>query len=221
MSFRLCSRGAQRSRRRALAGARRGRRRRAGGVRALAAREYSAGQRALALAAAPRGVPKNTTSPPRSPGPGPMSSTRSAARITSGSCSTTSSVLPASRRRCSTPISAADVARVQADARLVEDEQGVDQRGAERGGEVDALHLAAAERARLAVEREVAEPDVDQVAQPGADLAEQQLGRLVERRGQAQLVEERAGSASIGSSIDVVDGEPGLRRRAARAAPRA
>ena len=38
---------------------------------------------------------------------------------------------------------AAHVARVQADARLVEHEQRVDQRGAERGGQVDALHLAA------------------------------------------------------------------------------
>ena len=37
---------------------------------------------------------------PRSPGPGPMSIRRSAASITAGSCSTTTSVLPASRRRC-------------------------------------------------------------------------------------------------------------------------
>jgi hypothetical protein len=38
---------------------------------------------------------------------------------------------------------AAHVARVQPDARLVEHEQRVDQRGAERGRQVDALHLAA------------------------------------------------------------------------------
>ncbi len=44
-------------------------------------------------------VPEKTTSPPREPGPGPMSITRSAARISSGSCSTTSRVLPASRSR--------------------------------------------------------------------------------------------------------------------------
>ncbi|MNT06010.1 hypothetical protein D3C72_1406580 [compost metagenome] len=43
--------------------------------------------------------PSNTICPPRAPGPGPMSITRSAASITAGSCSTTTSVLPASRRR--------------------------------------------------------------------------------------------------------------------------
>jgi hypothetical protein len=52
-------------------------------------------------------------------------------------------VLPASRRRVHDPDDAAHVARVQADAGLVEHEQGVHQRGAERGGQVDALHLAA------------------------------------------------------------------------------
>src|SRR5205085_92714 len=66
----------------------------------------------------------------------------------------------------------------QPDRRLVEHEQRVDQRGAERGGEVDALHLAARERARLAIERQVAQADVAEEAQPRADLVEQQLGRL-------------------------------------------
>ena len=48
--------------------------------------------------------PKNTISPPRSPGPGPMSRMRSAANMICGSCSTTTSVLPASRRRFITSI---------------------------------------------------------------------------------------------------------------------
>ena len=39
------------------------------------------------------------------------------------------------------------VARVEPDARLIQDEQSVHQRGAERGGEVDPLHFAPAERA--------------------------------------------------------------------------
>jgi hypothetical protein len=67
---------------------------------------------------------------------------------------------------------AVHVARVQADAGLVQHEQRVDQRGAQRGGQVDALHLAAAERAALAVQRQVADADVAQVLQPGADLVE-------------------------------------------------
>ena len=45
------------------------------------------------------GGPKNTISPPRSPGPGPMSMIRSASNMICGSCSTTTSELPASRRR--------------------------------------------------------------------------------------------------------------------------
>ena len=48
------------------------------------------------------GVSKATISPPRSPAPGPMSSSLSAASMICGSCSTTTSELPASRRRCIT-----------------------------------------------------------------------------------------------------------------------
>ena len=48
------------------------------------------------------GVPRNTISPPRSPGPGPMSTIRSAASITCGSCSTTRRVFPAALSLCST-----------------------------------------------------------------------------------------------------------------------
>ena len=45
--------------------------------------------------------PDTTTLPPCSPAPGPMSTTQSAARIVSSSCSTTISVLPRSRSRVS------------------------------------------------------------------------------------------------------------------------
>ncbi len=47
------------------------------------------------------GVPSNTTRPPSVPAPGPMSTTWSASAMTSGSCSTTSTVLPLSRSRSS------------------------------------------------------------------------------------------------------------------------
>ena len=60
------------------------------------------------------------------------------------------------------------VARVQADRRLVEHVERVHQPGAERVGERDPLGLAAGQRARLAVEREVAEPDVAQEPEPGS-----------------------------------------------------
>jgi hypothetical protein len=61
---------------------------------------------------------------------------------------------------------------------LVQHKQGVDQRGTQRCGEVDALHLAAAERAALPVQREVANAHVAQVAQAGVDLFKQQLEGL-------------------------------------------
>ena len=48
-------------------------------------------------------VPDATISPPNSPAAGPMSMTWSAVLITSGSCSTTTSVFPRSRRPVSVP----------------------------------------------------------------------------------------------------------------------
>ncbi len=83
-----------------------------------------------------------------------------------------------------------DVAGVEPHARLVEDEEGVHERGAQRGRQVDALDLAAGERARLPIERQVAEADVDQVPEAGANLAQQQVRRLVERPGQRERAEE-------------------------------
>ncbi len=58
----------------------------------------------------------------------------------------------------------AAVARMQADGRLVEHVERIDQRRADRGGEIDALQLAAGERARLAVEREIFQTDADQIS---------------------------------------------------------
>jgi hypothetical protein len=84
------------------------------------------------------------------------------------------------------------VARVQADRRFVEHEQRVDQRGAERGRQVDALHFAAGQRARLAVQVQIAEADRGEVAEPRADFGQQFFGRRVERRRQAQCVHHGA-----------------------------
>ena len=70
---------------------------------------------------------------------------------------------------------AVHVSWVQADAGLVEHEQGVDEAGAQGGGEVDALHFAAAERAALAVEGEVTNAHVTQVFEASGDFFEEQL----------------------------------------------
>ena len=50
------------------------------------------------------GVPCATICPPCSPAPGPISTTQSACRIISSSCSTTITLLPKSRRWCSVAI---------------------------------------------------------------------------------------------------------------------
>ena len=78
------------------------------------------------------------------------------------------------------------VPRVQADRGLVEHVQRIDQPGAERVGERDALRLAARERAGLAVEREVAEPDVAEEAEAGSELVEDEGGDLPLERRQAR-----------------------------------
>ena len=95
-------------------------------------------------------MPSKSTRPPRLPAPGPRSITWSAASIASGSCSTTTTVLPrsaslrrmASSRRVSTAcrpiVGSSSTYRVP-----VSD-------AAERRGEADALRLPARERARRA-----------------------------------------------------------------------
>jgi hypothetical protein len=82
------------------------------------------------------------------------------------------------------------VARMKPDRWLVQHEQRIDQRRTERRGQVDPLHLATRQRAALAVEGEVAEADIDQERQTGAQLVEQHLDRFVERGRQLDLVEE-------------------------------
>jgi hypothetical protein len=63
------------------------------------------------------------------------------------------------------------VALVQADARLVENVEDAGELRADLRREPDALRLAAGKRAALAVEREVAEPDLVEKAEPLQDFA--------------------------------------------------
>ena len=186
--------------------------RRAHGVRRPAPRPCGPDRYAAVSVSAPAassaGVPLKTIRPPCSPGPGPD------VEDAVGREHDLRVVLDDQQRVAGVaqPLHHLDhaphVARVQADRRLVEHEQRVDQRGAERGREVDALHLAAGQRARLAVERQVAEADAHQEVEARADLAEQQVGGLVERRRQRQRGEEAA-DALDRQQHQVVDVEPG------------
>ncbi len=106
---------------------------------------------------------------------------------------------------------AVQVARVQADAGLVEHEQRLHQRGAQRRGQVDALHLAAGQRAALAIQRQVAQAHVAQVLQARAHLGQQQLERVVQHQArQRQFIEEPA-DALDRHQHQVVHGEAGQR----------
>ena len=70
------------------------------------------------------------------------------------------------------------VALVQADRGLVEDVEHADQRRADLRGQPDALRLAARQRRRGAVQRQVADADVVEEAQALLDLAQDQPGDL-------------------------------------------
>ncbi len=85
---------------------------------------------------------------------------------------------------------ASHVARMQTDRRLIEHEERIDERRTERGGEIDALHLAARERARLPIERQVPEPHPDEEVEPRSHLTQEKIGRLVERRRKHESGEE-------------------------------
>ena len=70
------------------------------------------------------------------------------------------------------------VARMQADGWLVEDVHRAHERTAQGGCQVDALALAARQRRRQAVQRQVAHTHVTQVLKTAVDLGEQTLGNL-------------------------------------------
>ena len=113
-------------------------------------------------------------------------------------------------------VDATHVARVQADRGLVQHEQGVDEAGAQGGGEVDALHLAAAERAALPIQRQVVQPHVAQILQARADLVQQELQRHVKHGARQRQPIEEAAQALDGELHQVVQAQArqGLELRA-------
>ena len=120
---------------------------------------------------------------PPAPPSGPRSMIQSAVLITSRLCSTTSTVLPASTKSCSTLSSMLDVGEVQAGGRLVEQVQRL--AGAlldQFAGQLDPLGLAAGERGRRLAELQVVEAHVVQRLQLVADVGNvlEQLERLLD-----------------------------------------
>ncbi len=87
------------------------------------------------------------------------------------------------------------VPRVQADRRFVQHVQRADQCRPERGGEIDPLRLAARQRRRQAVQRQVVETDVAQERQAPPDLLQDLVGNRRFPLAQLQAAEERLGFA--------------------------
>ena len=114
------------------------------------------------LRAISSGLPCATRWPPASPAPGPRSTTKSARRMVSSSCSTTSTVLPRSRKLLERAEQAIVIARVQADRRLVQHVQHAAQARADLRGEANALRFAAGQRGGGAIQAEIAESDGEQ-----------------------------------------------------------
>ena len=87
------------------------------------------------------------------------------------------------------------VALVEADRRLVEDVEDADELRADLRREPQPLRLAARERRRCAVEREVADSDVVEEGEPLADLLHDPVADQLLGRRQPELVEERRAPA--------------------------
>ena len=133
------------------------------------------------LARSPSTVPSKTTCRRRVPAPGPRSTTWSAIAITSGLCSTTSTVLPLSRSRSSRSFIRWMSWGCSPIVGLVEDVGDVGERRAEVADHLDALRLAARQRARRTVEGQVAEPDLDERVEGVLQRRQQRRdGRLVQ-----------------------------------------
>ena len=92
------------------------------------------------------------------------------------------------------------VALVEPDRRLVEDVEDAHQRRPDLGRQPDPLGLAAGQGDRRPVEGQVVEPDVDEEAEPGADLLEDLVGDRPLALGEAS-----SAGAATQSSASVID----------------
>ena len=99
-----------------------------------------------------------------------------------------------------------DIAGVQADAWFVKNEQGIDQRRSQGGGQIDALHLSSRQRSRLAVQRQVGKPYLLKVAEPRYDFLDQGISRFIERFRQNERFKKIEARVN-GKQHDIMDGK--------------
>ena len=100
------------------------------------------------------------------------------------------------------------VALVQADARFIQDVQHAHEGRADLRGEPDALALAARERGRAAVEREVVQAHVDHEPEALADLLQYALGNGGLFFRERKVLKKREGLFDA-HARDIVDVQPG------------
>ena len=96
---------------------------------------------------------------------------------------------------------------MEADAGLVEDVERTDQAAAQGGGNVDALALTTGEGGGEAVERQIAQPHIQQELQPAVDFRQQPFGHLPVCLVEGELVEEtvaRCGALHVDPSRHTV-----------------
>src|SRR5215831_5070164 len=135
------------------------------------------------------GVPCATTCPPCSPAPGPISTTWSADRIASVSCSTTITLLPRSRR-CLSVASSRSLSRWCSPIEGSSSTYITCQAGADLRREPDALRFAAGEGFCRAIKREIVQSHVVQKLQAAQDLFHDLVGDGLALPFQLELAEE-------------------------------
>src|SRR5436190_22711420 len=101
---------------------------------------------------------------------------------------------------------------MQADARLVHDEERIDKRRSETGGKVHTLHFAAAQRARRAIQGQITDANFAKIIESRANFVPQHFrcrvvkqdvdpGEKIARVGNGERGELRKSQKNLGSRI--------------------
>ncbi len=136
------------------------------------------------------GVPCAMTCPPCVPGARPHVEQWSAAIMVSASCSTTTTVLPRSRRRKQGLQQAPIVPLMEPDRRLIENVEDADEAGTDLRRQPDALALTAGQCGRRPIQRQIIQTDVDEKPEPLANLFQDAMGNHQFALGEFQRTEE-------------------------------
>ena len=153
-------------------------------------------------------VPETTISPPCSPASGPMSTTQSAVRMVSSSCSTTIRVLPRFFSRTSVSIRrwlSRWCSPIDGSSSTYSTPTRPEPIWVARP---DPLGLAAGEGGRRPVQRQVVQTDVDQEPEPGVHLLQHPFGDGLLAAEQLRTVRKNSLASPMDSAAHLGDGPP-------------